>query len=63
MGKTIEVVIDAEGGVSMDVKGAKGKECLALTKMLEDAIGKTKKRKMKREARMGRNEGLDIKRT
>ncbi len=35
----IEVTIDSEGKVSVHVKGVKGKECLELTKPLEEALG------------------------
>jgi len=35
----IEIVINAKGEVTFEVKGVKGTSCLAETKFLEDALG------------------------
>jgi len=35
----IEVTIDAQGRVSVQVRGVKGKACLSLTEALEEALG------------------------
>ena len=35
----LEISINAEGDVSINVIGAKGKKCLDLTKDMEDALG------------------------
>ena len=35
----LEVLIDAEGNVSVAVRGLKGKSCVDLTRPLEDALG------------------------
>lgn len=43
----IEVVIGADGTVSLDVGGAEGKRCLDLTKPFEDALGVVSKRDLK----------------
>ncbi len=43
----LEISITAEGDVSINVIGAKGKTCLKLTKDLEDAIGTVTKRDTK----------------
>ena len=48
MAKTIKITIDTKGGVSIDMEGFKGKDCLKETLELEEALGKkTDKRKMK----------------
>ena len=39
--KTIEVVIAADGSVSVETKGVVGAGCEALSKAIEDAIGST----------------------
>ena len=35
----IKIDIDDDGNVSFEVKGAKGKKCLEITKELEEALG------------------------
>ena len=35
----MEITIDADGNVSMQVRGVTGKSCLELTKPLEEALG------------------------
>lgn len=35
----IEVVIGKDGQVRIEVRGAKGRSCLALTRKLEEALG------------------------
>ncbi len=49
MAKTIEAVIDENGEVTIEVKGASGKECEQMTEEMEKALGKTVDRKRKRE--------------
>lgn len=39
--QTIEVVIDAEGSVTVETKGIKGSGCQAFSRAVEQAIGKT----------------------
>lgn len=39
--KTIEVVIAADGSVSVETKGVVGAGCEALSKAIEDALGVT----------------------
>lgn len=36
---TIIVEIDEDGNATIEVRGVKGRRCLALTKELEDALG------------------------
>ena len=43
----LEISIDAQGEVSINVIGAKGKKCLDLTKDLEEALGFVKERETK----------------
>ena len=43
----IEVVIGADGTVSLDVGGAEGKHCLDLTRPFEEALGEVRKRDLK----------------
>ncbi len=40
----LEITIDNEGRVLVHVSGAKGEECLALTKNLENAVGEVQER-------------------
>ncbi|MEI7857915.1 MAG: DUF2997 domain-containing protein [Methanomicrobiales archaeon] len=40
----LEITIDNEGRVLVHVSGAKGEECLALTKALENAVGDVQER-------------------
>lgn len=47
--KRIEAIISEEGEVQLEVHGATGQECEALTADLEKALGKTTDRKRKRE--------------
>lgn len=37
--REIEIVIDARGTTTFEVKGVKGKACLGETKFLEEALG------------------------
>ena len=45
----LEIVIDEQGNVQIDVKGAKGKQCLDLTKDIEQMLGVVLERKKKPE--------------
>lgn len=45
----VEITIDKEGNVSFEVKGVKGRGCEALTKKLEEGLGKVTRRKHKKE--------------
>jgi hypothetical protein len=45
----LEISIDKEGRVVVQVRGAHGDECFALTKDLEDAIGTVSERTLKPE--------------
>jgi hypothetical protein len=45
----LEISIDKEGRVQVQVRGAKGDECLAVTKDLENAIGIVSERTLKPE--------------
>lgn len=45
----IKVNISNDGEVTLDVEGVKGKQCLDLTKGLEEALGIVTKRDAKRE--------------
>ena len=47
--QTIEIKIDKTGKVFLEVSGAKGKQCLALTKDLEEVLGEVEKRDFKPE--------------
>jgi hypothetical protein len=47
--KRIEATIDEDGEVTLEVKGATGSECEAMTEDIEKALGKTTDRKRKRE--------------
>jgi Protein of unknown function (DUF2997) len=49
MAKRIAVEIDNEGEVKIEVFGATGAECEALTSEIEAALGKVTDRKRKRE--------------
>ena len=40
----LEIMIDAEGKVSIKVSGAKGDQCLELTRPLEEALGAVEQR-------------------
>lgn len=42
----LEITIDANGKVSIKVAGAKGGQCLAITKPIEEALGEVKLREM-----------------
>lgn len=42
----LEITIDTEGRVLIHVSGAKGEECLALTKNLENALGDVQERSL-----------------
>jgi hypothetical protein len=49
MAKSIVATIDEDGEVTLEVKGATGSECEAMTEDIEKALGKTTDRKRKRE--------------
>ena len=50
MGKTeLHIVIDKDGTVSCEVKGAKGKGCMKIMEMIEQVLGKAKSKKMTAE--------------
>ena len=40
----MEFVIEADGKVTIKVKGAKGDECLGMSKPFEEALGEVEKR-------------------
>ena len=40
----LEIMIDAEGKVSIKIKGVKGSGCMELTKAMEEALGTTEER-------------------
>ncbi len=40
----LEITIDADGKVTIKVAGAKGGQCLDITKPLEEALGEVKER-------------------
>jgi hypothetical protein len=42
----LEIIIDANGQVSIKVAGAKGGKCLDITKPIEEALGDVKVREM-----------------
>lgn len=45
----VEVVVDEEGGMSLDVQGVKGKSCEELTRALEKELGSVTNRRHKAE--------------
>lgn len=45
----LEIVIAEDGEVRVEVIGAKGGQCLTITKALEDALGEVQERRMKSE--------------
>jgi hypothetical protein len=49
MAHTITVVIEKDGKTNIKVDGMKGKSCLDITKLLEDALGTVEKRTPTRE--------------
>jgi hypothetical protein len=49
MAKTIEVVVDAGGGIRIDAVGFKGADCEKATAFLEKALGKVKGKTKKPE--------------
>jgi alcohol dehydrogenase class IV len=38
--QTVNVIIDAEGNVKVDAQGVQGTGCQALTKAIEDSLGR-----------------------
>ncbi|GMV43753.1 MAG: hypothetical protein AMXMBFR64_54690 [Myxococcales bacterium] len=59
--RDIEIVIDEDGGVSFEVKGAPGKKCLDLTKDIEEALGVVVERSMTAEYYQQETTGQTIK--
>ena len=49
MAKTIEVIVDAGGGIKIDAAGFKGADCEKATAFLEKALGQVKARQKKPE--------------
>lgn len=47
--RSIEVIVDPDGGVSIDAIGFKGTDCEQATKFLEQALGVIKVRQKKPE--------------
>jgi hypothetical protein len=45
----LEIQVDRDGNVTVHVKGVKGEECLALTKSIEDALGRVTDRSLTHE--------------
>ena len=45
----LEIIITPKGEVKIQVIGSQGKECLLITKSLEEALGKVKERNFKTE--------------
>jgi len=48
--EAIHITIDTTGDVHLEVEGAAGMDCLALTSSLETALGQVASREMKPEA-------------
>lgn len=46
LGEKLEVIIDRAGGITISVKGVKGKKCLSFTKDLEERLGKVLERRL-----------------
>ena len=49
MAKTIEVVVNPDGGIRIDAVGFKGADCEKATAFLEKALGQVKARQKKPE--------------
>ncbi|MEO0129651.1 MAG: DUF2997 domain-containing protein [candidate division WOR-3 bacterium] len=50
MSKTeLEIIIDENGEVHLDIKGAKGKKCVEIAELVEKIIGEMKSKKRKPE--------------
>jgi hypothetical protein len=49
MNPWMEITIGTDGEVKLEVKGAKGRECLGLTEFLEKGLGEVTERKMKQD--------------
>lgn len=45
----LEIQVDRDGNVTVHVKGVKGEECLALTKSIEEALGRVTERSLTHE--------------
>ncbi|MCE5297394.1 MAG: DUF2997 domain-containing protein [Methanoregulaceae archaeon] len=45
----LEIQVDRDGNVTVHVKGVKGDECVALTKSIEDALGRVADRSLTHE--------------
>ena len=48
----IDIIIEANGDVTIDAKGFQGGECTQLTKELEQALGEVTRRTLKPEHRI-----------
>ncbi|MEO0206886.1 MAG: DUF2997 domain-containing protein [candidate division WOR-3 bacterium] len=50
MSKTeLEIIIDDNGEVHLDIKGARGKKCVEIAELVEKIIGEMKSKKQKPE--------------
>ena len=49
MAKTIEVIVNTDGGIKIDAVGFKGADCEKATAFLEKALGQVKGRQKKPE--------------
>ena len=45
----LEIIIDENGDVHLDIKGVKGKNCVAIAEMVEKILGEMKSKKHKPE--------------
>lgn len=52
MNKQIDITIDAEGAITVEAQGFKGKGCKAATDAMEQALGKAKDTRRKPEFRL-----------
>ena len=47
--RSIQVIVDAQGGIQIEALDFKGPDCEAATKFLEEALGEIKQRRRKAE--------------
>lgn len=47
--RTIEVIVDPQGGIQIEAVNFRGPDCEQATRFLEDALGEIKQRKRKPE--------------